>query len=79
MEAAGAVDAQTASTNSLENAQNAFSTATTGINDVLPMSPDKSVTYVPAGARGKVKAKGKREKGKGKGQEAGRKPNIRPG
>ena len=40
LEAAGIVDAQNASTNALENAQNAFSTAPTRIVDVLPMSPD---------------------------------------
>jgi hypothetical protein len=46
VEAAGAVDAQNAPTNSLENAQNAFPTATTDSNNVLPMSSDKTVTYV---------------------------------
>ena len=51
VEAAGAVDAQTASTRSLENAPNAFSTAPTRkvsdmlqIKNLLPMSPDRSVT-----------------------------------
>ena len=46
VEAAGAVDAQNASTSSLENAQNAFSTAPTRLNTVLPMSSDEFVTYV---------------------------------
>src|SRR6187200_2634468 len=49
VEAAGPVDAQNAPTRSLENAQHAFSTAPTRINNVLPMSPDKSVTYLPGG------------------------------
>lgn len=51
VEAAGAVDAQTASTHSLENAPNAFSTAPTRkvidmiqIKNLLPRSPDRSVT-----------------------------------
>ena len=38
MDAAGPVDAPNAPTRSLENAQNAFPTASTGINHVLPMS-----------------------------------------
>lgn len=38
MDAAGPVDAQNAPTRSLENAQNAFPTAPTGNNHVLPMS-----------------------------------------
>jgi transposase InsO family protein len=38
MDAAGTVDAKSAPTKSLENAQNAFPTAPTGINHVLPMS-----------------------------------------
>ena len=38
VDAAGPVDAKSAPTRSLENAQNAFPTATTGINPVLPMS-----------------------------------------
>jgi transposase InsO family protein len=38
VDAAGRVDAQTAPTRSLENAENAFPTAPTGPNNVLPMS-----------------------------------------
>jgi len=38
MDAAGPVDAKNAPTRSLENAKNAFPTAPTGINHVLPMS-----------------------------------------
>jgi transposase InsO family protein len=38
MDAAGPVDAKNAPTRSLENAQNAFPTAPTGITNVLPMS-----------------------------------------
>jgi hypothetical protein len=33
----------------VENAQNAFSTAPTGINNVLPMSSDNFVTHVSGG------------------------------
>jgi hypothetical protein len=51
MEAAGGVHAEIARTTSLENATNAFSTASTRNvlvmrenKKVLPMSPDKSVT-----------------------------------
>ena len=51
MEAAGAVDAQNASTHSLENAKSAFPTAPTRTvfvmidkKNLLPMSPDRSVT-----------------------------------
>jgi hypothetical protein len=51
MEAADVVDAQSASTNLLENAQSAFPTASTRIvcmmvnlNNLLPRSPDRSVT-----------------------------------
>jgi hypothetical protein len=51
VEAAGVVDAQNASTNSLENAQTAFPTSPTRnvvdmiqIKNLLPMSPDRSVT-----------------------------------
>jgi hypothetical protein len=43
----------------VENAQNAFSTAPTGINNVLPMSSDNFVTHVSGGP-------GKREKGEGR-------------
>lgn len=46
VDAAGPVDAQTAPTRSLENAQPAFSTAPTRVDTVLPMSSDKSVTHV---------------------------------
>src|SRR5215203_6238749 len=46
VEAAGAVDAQNAPTSSLENAQNAFSTAPTRLIKLLPMSSDECVTYV---------------------------------
>jgi hypothetical protein len=44
MEAAGPVDAQNAPTRSLENAQNAFSTATTRPIDVIVT--EKTVTHV---------------------------------
>jgi hypothetical protein len=51
VEAAGVVDAQHASTNSLENAETAFPTSPTRkvvdmiqIKNLLPMSPDRSVT-----------------------------------
>ena len=51
VEAAGPVDAQNAPTRSLENAQNAFPTATTRsilnmviLITLLPMSPDRYVT-----------------------------------
>ena len=40
MDAAGPVDAETAPTGSLENAPIAFPTAPTGVNKLLPMSPD---------------------------------------
>ena len=53
VEAAGAVDAQNASTPSLENAKHAFPTAPTRkvsgmieTQKLLPMSPDRSVTQV---------------------------------
>ena len=46
VEAAGAVDPHNGSTGSLENAQSAFSTATTRIVKLLPMSPDRSVTLL---------------------------------
>ena len=48
MEPAGAVDAQTASTAPWKT-ESTFSTAPTGlcfVNKLLPMSPDRSVTYV---------------------------------
>ena len=51
VEAAGPVDAQNAPTRSLENAQDAFPTATTRsilnmliLKKLLPRSPDRSVT-----------------------------------
>ena len=40
VDAAGPVDAQIATTGSLENAVPAFSTAPTGVNKLLPMSSD---------------------------------------
>jgi hypothetical protein len=40
VDAAGPVDAQTAPTESLENAPIAFPTASTGVNKLLPMSLD---------------------------------------
>ena len=40
VEAAGPVDAKSAPTRSLENAQIAFSTAPTGLNKLLPMYLD---------------------------------------
>ena len=52
MEAAGGMDAQSGVHNALENAQTAFPTAPTRIIGImalvklLPMSPDRSVTYV---------------------------------
>jgi hypothetical protein len=45
VEAAGPVDAQNAPTRSLENAQNAFSTATTRVL-IVTLCSDKTVTYV---------------------------------